>query len=397
MAFNIFAPQKQQNNPNEQPQAVQQQQVTQQVMQPVALPSQPQPTPVAKPQTTLPAIDPNSDTAGMDALSSMVTTPQEEERMRKASVANRRIMAVADALRHIGNIYNTVNYAPAQQFNNPVVEEQQRYEKGKALRDAANVKYYTYQQAKAAQDAKARQWQADFNLKVANAAAQAQHRRDQLKEQGRYHDLNIALGQGRLAEQKRSNEARQKETERNNRARLGLGYATLNETRRYHNERLKQGEGGGRNNTVTLRGKNGWYSKKMNNEEATAFYNQTYDEMKKRGLIDEQSVLSGLPADVFGQKTISLAAKKAAVDNALLYQDETGDWLASQYEFEFDPRYVNGTPMNPQQYRPFSDEMGAGVGNIGGAVTDWSQYMSNPQPAKKKEGGKSDWSQYLVK
>jgi len=210
MAFNYFAQQKQQNNPNERQQAVQQQQVT----QPVTLPSQPQQTPVAKPQPTLPAIDPNSDTAGMDALSSMVTTPQEEERMRKASVANRRIMAVADALRHIGNIYNTVNYAPAQQFNNPVQEEQQRYEKGKALRDAANVKYYTYQQAKAAQDAKARQWQADFNLKVANAAAQEQYRRDQLKEQGRFHDLNYQLGVRRADDAKAGREAALKETRR---------------------------------------------------------------------------------------------------------------------------------------------------------------------------------------
>jgi len=134
------------------------------------MPSQP----VQQPNTTeavpqrarqLPAIDPNSDTAGMDALSQMYTSPQDEERMRRASVANRRIMAVADALRHIGNIYNTVNYAPAQQLNSPVLEEQARYERGKALRDKANLTYLNYQQAKAAQDAKARQWEAEQGYK----------------------------------------------------------------------------------------------------------------------------------------------------------------------------------------------------------------------------------------
>lgn len=128
---------------------------------------QAQQTLVSRPQQTrtMPAINPNSDTSGMDALSTMYTSPQEEERMRKASIANQRIVAVADALRHIGNIYNTVNYAPAQKFNSPVLEEQQRYERGKALRDKANQTYIAYQQAKAAQDAKARQWETEQDYK----------------------------------------------------------------------------------------------------------------------------------------------------------------------------------------------------------------------------------------
>ena len=129
---------------------------------------QAQQTLVSRPQQTrtMPAINPNSDTSGMDALSTMYTSPQEEERMRKASIANQRIMAVADALRHIGNIYNTVNYAPAQKFNSPVLEEQQRYERGKALRDKANQTYLTYQQAKEIQDAKQRRWEAEQKAKA---------------------------------------------------------------------------------------------------------------------------------------------------------------------------------------------------------------------------------------
>ena len=125
---------------------------------------QPQKTVVQqqKPQTQ-PVLNGNSSTAGMDYLNSLYTSPQEEERLRKASAMNQKILAVGDALRHIGNIANTVNYAPAQQLNNPVVEEQARYERGKALRDRANQQYYTYQQAKAAQDAKARQWAAEHS------------------------------------------------------------------------------------------------------------------------------------------------------------------------------------------------------------------------------------------
>lgn len=100
-----------------------------------------------------------------DLVNAMYTSPQEEERMRRASVANQRILAVGDALRHIGNIANTINYAPAQKLNSPVLEEEARYKQGKALRDKANLTYMNYQQAKAAQDAKAAQLNAEINYK----------------------------------------------------------------------------------------------------------------------------------------------------------------------------------------------------------------------------------------
>lgn len=106
------------------------------------------------------------------------TSPEEEARLRKASVTNQRIMAVADALRHIGNIANTVNYAPSQQFNQPWAEERARYERGKALRDAANYKYMSYEQAKAAQDAKMRQLEAELAYKREKDAAAAQATKD---------------------------------------------------------------------------------------------------------------------------------------------------------------------------------------------------------------------------
>jgi hypothetical protein len=113
--------------------------------------------------------NPYGQIASMDDLAKAMgyTSPQEEERLRKASVANRRILAVADAMRHIGNIYNTVRYAPAQQFNQPVLEEQSRYERGKAMRDKANQVYLSYQQQKAAQDAKQKQWEQQFKHNIA--------------------------------------------------------------------------------------------------------------------------------------------------------------------------------------------------------------------------------------
>ena len=104
------------------------------------------PPPAQKP------VEPESATSGMDYLSSLYTSPADEERKRRASLANQRILAVGDALRHIGNIATTVNYAPSQTFNSPVAEERQRYERDRALRDAVNMKYLAYRQQRDRQD-----------------------------------------------------------------------------------------------------------------------------------------------------------------------------------------------------------------------------------------------------
>ena len=113
---------------------------------------------------------PNNGQAALEYLDSLYTSPQEEDKLRKASVANQRILAVGDALRHIFNIHNTVKGAPAQQLNSPVMEEYGRYEKGKALRDAANARYYTYQQQKAAQDTRMQQLSDQTNIKLQQLA-----------------------------------------------------------------------------------------------------------------------------------------------------------------------------------------------------------------------------------
>jgi hypothetical protein len=79
-------------------------------------------------------------------------------------------MAIGDALRHIGNIANTVRYAPSQQFNSPVTDEIARYERGKALRDRANATLLTYQQQKAAQERAERKLDAQIKKQEADAA-----------------------------------------------------------------------------------------------------------------------------------------------------------------------------------------------------------------------------------
>jgi len=177
-----------------------------------------QATPVVNRTTQYKPIDEKSSTDGVDFINSLYTTPKKEEEYRKASVQRQRINAVADALRHIGNIYHTTKYAPSQQFNSPVEQERTRYLQEKALRDQNNMKFMTYQQAKAAQDAKAKQWEADYNLKVANAARQAgltaaqiKNMQDKLAQDKAYKDATIAFNKDKWAQQADLNERKFKQ------------------------------------------------------------------------------------------------------------------------------------------------------------------------------------------
>lgn len=147
-------------------------------------------------QTQQKKINPESSTDGMEAL--LYTSPQREDELRKASVQRQRIMAIGDALRHIGNIYNTVNYAPAQQFNSPVDDERQRYLKEKAVRDNNNYRYLTYQQAKRAQEQKMKQWEQQFRYNLAKDAANFELKKNESEARQQRQRALAALDEARL-------------------------------------------------------------------------------------------------------------------------------------------------------------------------------------------------------
>ena len=185
-----------------------------------------QPAPVVQKQQTKPITDKNSETQGMDYLASLYTSPQQEEKLRKASIANQRIMAVTDALRHIGNIYGAVNGAVPQKFNNPVAEEELRYQKGKALRDAANYKYMTYQQAKAAQEAKQKQFETQLAYNAARDAAKMQATKDYqaatLKQNENKWKQQLEFNQNKWKQQADLNERKLQQQERHNKRMEGI-------------------------------------------------------------------------------------------------------------------------------------------------------------------------------
>lgn len=289
---------------------------------------------------TTPAIDTSDPTSGMNALSKMYTSPEQEEKLRKASVTNQRIMAIGDALRHIGNIYNTVNYAPAQQLNSPVQEEQARYEKGKAVRDAANMRYYSYQQAKSAQEAKQKQWEADYGLKMADAArkagyteAQIKNMQDRLAQQRAYQDANIALGQRRADDAKALGEARlnQQTKYQNTMAGIAARNARNNERRVTAYER-KLSSGGSGSGVAPLDTPNGRITPNARNYSNQLL--QMFDYAKSRGLVKESDVAARLREMGFG-KDQSDNVKRQMVMDLLRTDPSMGSYAADRLGWSY--------------------------------------------------------------
>lgn len=162
----------------------------------------------AKPVKPMPLIDASDPSSGINALNSLV---DEEEQLRHQSVTNQRILALGDALRQIGNIYNTVKGAPSQQFNNPVLEERQRYQQEKAIRDNDRYK----------------------RLAMKQSAAMNELKRQSMENENEYRKESIKL---RKAEHDRLvNQA--KETERKNKA-----YAALQQEKLELDRQFKMGK-----------------------------------------------------------------------------------------------------------------------------------------------------------
>lgn len=312
------------------------------------------------PVKATPVIDPNSPTSGMDAISAMYTSPEQEEKMRKASVANQRILAIGDALRHIGNIYNTVNYAPSQQFNKPWEEEQTRYEKGKAVRDAANARYLSYQQAKAAQDAKQRELDRQFGYKVlhdaATASALQQYRDQTLKERGRIADQNYNLGVRRADDAKAAREAALKEQIRSHKVSEGQRAQGLEMQRERTTAYVNRAKNGGRgSNPYTFPTKNGYINLGRDLNTNQIGKKALFGEMKKAGIIDD--VWQRRYDNMYDAQRQS-ALLNTAISQWLMTDDKAEDYMKKHFGAS---SVTGGTPASDwEQYEEEED--------------DWSQY-----------------------
>lgn len=89
----------------------------------------------------------------------------DDEYDRRMTTNKERLLALGDAMRHIGNIVNTSRYAPSQQFNDPYSVVEQGYQRRSAQR-----------RQQAAADSDAAYKQANLSLKEKAAEADRQYK-----------------------------------------------------------------------------------------------------------------------------------------------------------------------------------------------------------------------------
>ena len=86
------------------------------------------PTPTTKPTSTY---TPSPTDPTQSVLDYMLAPSKEEQKLYRDNESKKRLLVLADALRHIGNIYNTTRGATPQQFNSPVAQQEELYQKKK--------------------------------------------------------------------------------------------------------------------------------------------------------------------------------------------------------------------------------------------------------------------------
>ena len=88
----------------------------------------PTPTPTTNPTSTY---TPSPTDPTQSVLDYMLAPTKEEQKLYRDNESKKRLLVLADALRHIGNIYNTTRGAVPQQFNSPVAQQEELYQKKK--------------------------------------------------------------------------------------------------------------------------------------------------------------------------------------------------------------------------------------------------------------------------
>ena len=86
------------------------------------------PTPPTELTTPSSTYTPSASNPTQSVLDYMLAPSEEEKKMYKDNESKKRLLLLTDALRHIGNIYNTTRDAVPQQFNSPVVLQEQLYQ-----------------------------------------------------------------------------------------------------------------------------------------------------------------------------------------------------------------------------------------------------------------------------
>lgn len=182
------------------------------------------PETVVQTQKTVPAAPlsqgytPSATNPTQSVFDYLLAPSEEEKKLYKNNESKKRLLLLSDALRHLGNIYNTTRGATPQQFTSPVVEQEQQY-----LRKRNEIRAQRAAALKGAMDQA--KLDADQNYKNSMLGMRAA----ELERQRANDDWNKQFNLGKFAynQEKDKNDlalrlAAQGETQRHNKAAEGL-------------------------------------------------------------------------------------------------------------------------------------------------------------------------------
>ena len=335
-----------------------------------------------------------------------------DERMTRNKM---RIATLADAIRHMGNIYNTSKGAPLQRFNNPVegLQSGLQQRKNERARQAAAEADAAYKKANLqlkqnAADADRAYKAMDIELK-----RKAGERAEQnAKDMNEYRKGMLGIQEGNL---KLSGE-RLGETKRHNKAQEGISASRLALARAKEARMAGSGSSGGGYGYATPYGR--LASKKQLTAQQEA---QAWTEMHRMGMITPQKqrelelALNGYTASdgTVVKPNMSQVRKimQGAISYGLLDSSNKGDALRKTFKDGFGytdvrtsetaQRGVNTSGKKKVRYvtKTVSKDKAQQIrGQRNGAnPIRWQGSGSKPKtPTKPKSKGKgTDWSQYV--
>ena len=189
---------------------------------------------------------PSATNSTQSVFDYLLAPSEEEKKLYKNNESKKRLLLLSDALRHLGNIYNTTRGATPQQFNSPVVEQEQQY-----LRKRNEIRAQRAAALKNAMDQA--KLDADQNYKNSMLGIRAA----ELERQRANDDWNKQFNLGKFAynQEKDKNDwalklAAQQEAARHNRTSEGLrrqgnAISAMNARTAQQSLALKMGENGG--------------------------------------------------------------------------------------------------------------------------------------------------------
>lgn len=164
-----------------------------------------------------------------------LTGGKEEEPYKKENESKKKLLALSDAIRHIGNLMTVTDGATPQKFNSPVVEQEARYQQERAYRDKERAAQAKAAQEKAKQDARAAYNDAllqmknnAFNKSVYDSFMKRKADKDKFEFTKDKFDKEYTLNQDKFKEQQNYNKKMLELKGESNsiaRGRLALAYA----------------------------------------------------------------------------------------------------------------------------------------------------------------------------